>query len=426
MKAGVALVDITPDHPVLMAGFAARTERSAGVHDRLTVRAIAVDNTVLAIADVVGLDENLVARVRERSALPPQNIICAATHTHGAPISQTNRLNTEGDPKFFKALEDGLVEAIAQALANAVPARITIGMGDDPDVGRNRRHDDGPIDRSVPVMRFYRADGSIMAVLASYACHPVVLGADNRLLTADYPNYTRLEIEAAYPGAIAVFAQGCPGDINTGHKAHDSWTRNANNQRTFETAERLGRRVGKAALAAGETEIGDKAEGFATNVLLRLTRLDPEPLPVLADKWRTELAETTDVVMQIVLKRWIEWAETYSNVPPGNWTGRASVFNWGGVPITALPGEVFTDTGLIIRDACGNRPAFVLGYCDGSPGYIPSANEFQYGGYEVSEAYRFVGMAGAFAPGSAEALAGAVQALLGVAGLATSEPGPSA
>ena len=71
MKAGVALVDITPDRPLLMAGFAARTEPSLGVHDALTVRALIVDDTALVVADVIGLDEDLVARVRQRSSRRP-------------------------------------------------------------------------------------------------------------------------------------------------------------------------------------------------------------------------------------------------------------------------------------------------------------------------------------------------------------------
>jgi hypothetical protein len=417
MKAGVALIDITPDRPLLMSGFAARTEPSLGAHDPLTVRALVVDDTALVVVDVVGLHEDLVERVRQRSSLPPQNIVSAATHTHGGPVSMAGRLGNGADPAFLQAIEDACVEAVGQAQATASPARLTIGMGSDPDVARNRRHDDGLVDRSVPVLRVRDADDTVIAVLVSYALHPVVLGADNRMLTADYVHCVRSEIEAAYPGAIAVFMNGCCGDINNGHKPHDSWTRAANNERTFEMAEKLGRRIGKAALAADEAPVGDAVRAFASDVTLRLTRLEQEPMPVLADKWRAELAETTDLVQQIVLRFYIGWAEKFSNAPPGSWTGRVALFDWGGVPIVALPGEIFTETGLIIREACGNRPAFVLSYCDGNPGYIPAASEFVHGGYEVDEAHRFIGMPGTFAPGSAEALAGAAQALLGIAGL---------
>lgn len=417
MKAGAAVIDITPDRPLMMSGFAARTEPSLGAHDPLTVRALVVDDTALVAVDVVGLHEDLVANVRARTDLPAGNIVCAATHTHGAPVSMAGRLGDGADPAFLKAIEDGCVAAIAAARAAARPAHLGIGMGEDPDIARNRRDDDGPVDPSLPVLRVRGDDGALIAVLVSYALHPVILGADNRLLTADYVHYVRAEIEAACPGAVAVFMNGCCGDINNGHKPHDSWTQAASADRTFAVAEQIGRRIGRAALAAGETPAGDAVATHSADVTLRLTRLETEPMPVLAERWRAELESATDVVEQIILRHYIGWAERFSNQPPGSWTGRVAVFDWGGVPIVALPGEIFTETGLAIRDALGHQPAFVLSYCDGNPGYIPAASAFPHGGYEVAEAHRFIGMPGTFAPGSAEALAGAAQALIGIAGL---------
>jgi hypothetical protein len=85
---------------------------------------------------------------------------------------------------------------------------------------------------------------------------------------------------------------------------------------------------------------------------------------------------------------------------------------WGDVPIVALPGEIFAETALAIRSAWGDRPAFVISYAEAMPGYIPPASEFRFGGYEVDEAHRFIGMPATFASGSAEALAEAAIRLL--------------
>jgi hypothetical protein len=420
MNVGVAVIDITPPPGLLMSGFAARTEPSLGTHDPLTVRALVVGDTALVTVDVVGLHEDMVADIRARVDLPDRNIVVTAIHTHGAPISQVGRLGDAADPAFLRAIADGCVAAIAAARANARPASLAIGMGDDPDVARNRRHEGGPVDRALPVLRVRDATGTVFAVLVSYGLHPVVLAADNRLLTADYVHDVRAEIEAAHPGAVAVFATGCCGDVNNGHTAHASWTLAADPERSFATAERLGRRIGRAALAAGETPAGDGLAAYAADVLLRLARLEQDPMPVLAERWRAARATEPDPVTQTVLDCWVAWAEKFSNQPPGDWTGRVSVFDWGGVPIVALPGEIFAETSLLIRAALGGRPAFVLSYANGTPGYIPPAGEFAHGGYEVEEAHRFIGMPGTFAPGSAESLAGAAQALLGVAGFTAS------
>jgi neutral ceramidase len=402
--AGAACVDITPPYGLLMAGYAARTEPSIGMHDPLTVRAVVVNDTAVVSVDVVGLHEEMTARIRKRCKLPDDSVIVAAVHTHGAPVSMRGRLGAVADSAFLRRIEDGAVEAIDIALARSRPAQIMAGMGADPDVARNRRHDDGPLDRSLPVVRIRDEAGDCIAVIASYACHPVVLGADNRLLTADYPHYVRERLEAAHPGAVAVFLTGCTGDANNGHPAHASWTLAANAERTFATAEQLGGRIAEAALAAPEQQQGKEIRAANADVVLSLTRLEQEPLPELAQRWRGELA-SADPVRATILGCWIDWAERFDGVAPGQWTGRVTVLDWGGVPIVALPGEIFAETGLSIREACAGRPALIVSYAEGTPGYIPPVSEFAFGGYEVEEAHRFFGMPGTFAPGSAEALA---------------------
>ena len=411
IRAGAASVDITPETGLHLAGFAARTTPATGTHDPLTARAIVVEETAVVVLDVIGLHEDMAGRIRQRSCLPDDNIIVAATHTHGAPVSMKGRLGRAADPAFLQRIEDGAVEALRLACENRRSATIAAGIGGDPGVAWNRRHADGPLDRSVPVIRIRDLDGQCIAVMASYACHPVVLAADNLDMTADYPFYVRQALETAHPGAVALFLTGCAGDANTGHTAQASWTLAANSARTFATAERLGERIAAAALEAGEhAAVG--TVGVAHRELdLALARLEDRPLPELAARWRGE-QETAEPVRAILLGHWIEWAERNRDVVPGSWRARVSLLDWCGIPIVAMPGEVFSETGLSVRSACEGRPAFVLAYAEGTPGYIPPRSEYVFGGYEVEEAHRFIGMPGAFAPGSAEALADAACALI--------------
>lgn len=411
IRAGAAAVDITPPAGLHLAGFAARTEPATGVHDRLTARAVVIDDTALVALDVIGLHEDMAARIRQRCALPDDNVIVAATHTHGAPVSMRGRLGRDADAGFLQQIEDGAVAAIDQALAKARPATLVAGMGGDPDVARNRRHADGPLDRSLPVLRIDDLDGAAIAVVVSYACHPVVLGADNREMTADYPHYVRVELEAAIPGAMALFLTGCTGDANTGHTAQASWTLAANTERTFATAERLGKRIAAAALQAEMQPVQGAIGSGHRELDLQFVRLEPEPLSALAESWRAERA-TAEPVRAILLGHWIDWAERNQHTIPGSWRARVSLLDWCGIPIVALPGEIFGETGLAVRAVCDGRPALVLSYAEGNPGYIPPSSEFVFGGYEVAEAHRFIGMPGTFAPGSAEALADAAKALI--------------
>ena len=188
IRAGTALVDITPPAGLALSGFAARSQPALGAHDPLTVRAVAVENTALVVADVIGLHGDMVRRIRERCVLPADNVVVAALHTHGGPVSMMGRLSQQPDTAYLERLEAACVYAINEAVASARPAHLTAGRGTDPGVARNRRHTGGMTDSSLPVLRIHDAAGGPMAVITAYACHPVVLGADNRLWTADYPH----------------------------------------------------------------------------------------------------------------------------------------------------------------------------------------------------------------------------------------------
>lgn len=409
VRGGVAVIDISPPPGLLLSGFAARSEPATGLHDPLTVRAIVLGDTAIVVADVIGIHEDMSRRIRQRCALPAANVIVAATHTHGAPSSMEGRLGG-ADPAFLAALEESCIAAIDTALAAAEPVSISAGTGPDPDVGHNRRHVGGIVDPAVPVLRLRRADGSLLATLVSYACHPTVLGADNRLMTADFPHFLRARIEAAHPGSVAVFVNGCTGDVNIGHTAQASWTLAAQETRTFDNARRLGDRIADAALAAPDAAMGTQVVAAEAWVDLELERREGD-LGVAAAAWRDE-SRTAEPLRRMLLEHWIGWAEANAAEPPGSWIGRVSLLDWGGVPIVALPGEVFAETSLTIRGAMPAGPAMVLSYADGTPGYIPPASEYRFGGYEVDEAHRFIGLRGGFASGSAERLADAAKSLL--------------
>ncbi|KFL24742.1 neutral/alkaline non-lysosomal ceramidase, partial [Devosia sp. 17-2-E-8] len=168
IRAGAAIVDITPPAGLLLSGFAARSEPATGAHDPLTVRAVAVNDTALVVADVIGLHGEMSARIRAACNLPQDNVLIAALHNHGGPVSMAGRLSLASDPAYLARLEAACVEAINQAVANQRPATLAAGLGTDPDVARNRRHAGGTVDRAVPVIRIRAEDGTMIAVVTSY------------------------------------------------------------------------------------------------------------------------------------------------------------------------------------------------------------------------------------------------------------------
>jgi hypothetical protein len=127
IRAGTALVDVTPPAGLALSGFAARSEPALGAHDPLTVRAIVVEDTAIVVADVIGLHGDMARRIREKCVLPADNVVVAALHTHGSPVSMIGRLSHQADTAYLERLEAACVHAIDQAAASTRPARLTAG-----------------------------------------------------------------------------------------------------------------------------------------------------------------------------------------------------------------------------------------------------------------------------------------------------------
>ncbi len=58
-------------------------------------------------------------------------------------------------------------------------------------------------------------------------------------------------------------------------------------------------------------------------------------------------------------------------------------FKIGGLGIAAIPFEVFTETGLEIKEKSPFQPAFTMELANGSFGYLPPPRQHELGGYET-------------------------------------------
>ena len=104
-RAGVARADITPETPIRMGGYGARTKPSAGVRDRLSAKALALDDGagtrgVILTADLIGIDapfgEQVLGAIQRRTGVPREHLFVNCSHTHSGPASIT--LRGLGDP----------------------------------------------------------------------------------------------------------------------------------------------------------------------------------------------------------------------------------------------------------------------------------------------------------------------------------------
>lgn len=401
IQVGASIIDITPPNGIAMAGFAARTEVAKGDHDALTVRALVVDDTAIVTVDVIGIDANLSARARARASLPDQAITITATHTHGGPVSMPGRLSAKADHAFILCLEDAVVKAVDLAIVNQKPARLLGGIGVEPGFASNRRRLDGPVDTGIPILRFESVEGSTIAILVSYACHPVVLGADNLSWTGDYPHFVRKKLETTFPGAIAIFATGCAGDVNTGHSAAASLSLLATPERSFAKAKEIGFGIANSVIDARLTDVSGNVGHSEVFADICFEQREQEAPDILAKSWRLAAKDTRS--LEVI---WANWAEKHMGRDLSPLKARITALKWGSVGIIALPGEIFAETALEIREKLAQKdPLFILAYADDNPGYIPPESDYLRGGYEIDEAHRFYGLGATIAPKTAEHLA---------------------
>ena len=185
-------------------------------------------------------------RVAERSPIPAENIMISATHTHTgltpgwAGSSSFPALSPPKDgPQVEEAaryrgfLIETTVAAVAQAVDDLQPARVLAAIGHEDSLPFNRRfrmqdgtvvfnpgignpnivQPVGPIDPLVPVVLFENADGKPLVTMVNYTLHLDTVGGE--VYSADYP-YTLAKCLAEVKGGemLTMFSIGTGGNIN--------------------------------------------------------------------------------------------------------------------------------------------------------------------------------------------------------------------
>jgi neutral ceramidase len=401
--------DINTDLPWTPAGIRGyvgrRRQVSEGVHDPLLATAVAVEADGAA-AVLVGIDTLVVTRaftVALREALAgrsvrPENVLVGASHTHSGPDLFAW---WEGDPSAapWPATLAGATAAATRALERLEPAELAFGEHTLDHVSINRRDEAaGPIDPRVQVLKATSAGTrEVLALVVCVACHPVTLDYSNFLFSADWVGAMRAALAAVYPGVGVVYLNGAAGNINPARFPFEDRQniyipQTAENYPVywggFADTARLGRTVGGAAVQAAERALPLTPRAPAG-------RLGSAPLPLKAEVPMTEYLDFMNFADQGYREAMLAGGELESEVQS---------LDVGGVRIAGMPGEVFVEIGLELREAAGPGPLVLAGYANDDVRYVMTDDAYDGDRYET------VGTP--LAAGSAEALAGAVRAVL--------------
>jgi len=274
-----------------------------------------------------------------------------------------------------------ITAAIKKADQTKRPAVIKAGVAEVEDTVRNRRdpagsydydtrrftnaydpdHPHNLTDPEVTAVRIDGADGAPIAVLFNFAAHGTVLGADNMLISADWPGVTQREIQQAMPGAVAMFINGAIGDqaptMIDGDPATD-----------LEYLEIIGGKVFE-----GVMEALDKAETIeASPVMAVMERRAVPPGKPFIDSALNGRPIHVPIPKSLVRKYFPE-------IP-------LQTVRIGDVVIMGSPMEMVTEIGWTMKQGAkgqGARYPVIAGLANDKSMYCVTPDDFPQGGYEV-------------------------------------------
>lgn len=409
LYAGAATRDISPTQPMPLCGYPHVRRISTGIHDPLLASTLFLRNASCAVLicslDLIMLNSDVARRMRravaEALGLAESGVMISCTHTHSAPVT-LEYLPFHGDVampppdgSYLEFVERNVVEAAMEAKAQAQPAELAWTSGHARGVGGNRHAPDGSTDPEVGVLAV-RAAGKPMAAVLIYGMHPTVLHEDSTLVSADFPHYARAQLRETLGHELVVL-------YHTGPAGNQSPRHHVASQ-TFAEAERLGRKLGKAALAGMEKLTFTHDVALAG--WLRSVDLKQRALPSVAaaeevlttyrinyERLRTDGAQqpqlrTAEVAVfgaeaQLKLARAEQSGELdqlLARIRPFE----VQVLRIGEACVVALPGEFFAEYGLELKQRAPTK-SYVITYANGElQGYIVTPEAAVAGGYEAA------------------------------------------
>jgi hypothetical protein len=401
LNAGYARRIISPQKGIYLIGYGDRLWGNQGTHDDLTATALALDDgftkVVIIACDLLAINEITLSRVENEVNT---NIIVCCSHTHSGPIVYADKKSSKKNKKYVEFLIVQPTEVINEALKNLGPARLFWGAAEaDISVNRRERMPDGSIqigvnpegiiDRSIGILQIKMLDGEPLANLVNFACHNVVLGPKNLLVSADWAGAMRRVIEHE-TGVPCLFIQGATADLNPDHEWGDD---------DFSATEDLGNRVAKAVIAGlsdlRSISIGDINFTKSVFWLPLEVEVRTQNPPTSYKSKLTDLINLPKFLVDPILQWRYPWKTRIEN-KNGFWSVPMEVvlFKVGDFVWIGFGAEVFTEIGITLKGSSQSQYSFFSSLTNGCIGYLPTMDEHRLGGYEVDiapYAYRLPG-----------------------------------
>ncbi len=382
LEFGFSETEITPHTPIQTIGFGVQ-EPATGVERALMAQAtvwrlgeticavIAIDHIGFAIDHA----RSLRTRIADLIGAGLEQVMLCFSHTHAAP-------NDSAEPEYSEWVDERVLDAVRRAMNGMLPVRAAWGCAD-VEIGVNRRMG-AALDRRAGILKVVDAKtGANAFALLRLTAHGNALKADNRLISPDWIGAARDWISKKLHCPVMI-AQGASGNVAPKYfcsklKPPDADDTSGRFVRTNDALSEMARAVWKG---VGRVFDGIQVREVRT---LRMHSARKALLARVPEMPRArEIAEEAHRAAGIDGTRWLREVARLNaeGVKEQYETVEMQFFQLDEGVLIGVANEIMCELALEVAKKAG-KTVFLGGYTNGSAGYLPTAEEYDRGGYEV-------------------------------------------
>ncbi len=369
---GFARVDITPTYNVQTVGFNREDNLSRGVLHRLFAQ-ISVwcsyeEKVCLVAIDHIGFmyeDSNTLRdMIGKKLDIPREKVMLCFSHTHSSP-------NISLEPEYFRFLCEQVLSGAGEAEKNTVPVKAAWGTTE-ADIGVNRRNSDGVLDRRINILKVADAvTGELRLLVLRLTAHANVLYEDNYLISSDFVGVARELLEKKY-GCSVMITQGASGNVKPMYEF------------TLEALDNMASAVGNAAASCI-----DLIKPLEIKRLSMLSQMDTFYADVPSMGRAQAISEEAMRINKIDGANWLKEVARLNSegIKQQGTQMEIQYFVLNDGCLCGVASEVMCELAVEVAEACKDELIYFGGYTNGCGGYLPTAEEYDKGGYEVLHSY---------------------------------------
>lgn len=397
--AGFSEIDITPEKidDCELIGFNRADSTARGILHPLKAQVLILQSNIqincLIAVDSIGFSTTLTNRLRDSIAeqlnTHRENIMVCFSHTHSAPNAAANKA------AYFEFAHYKIKKAAVEASIKMFPMKAAWGIAENT-IGINRRVEATSMDRRIGILKINDAvTNKTKLLLLRVTAHANVLTSDNYLISSDYFGTTRELLKKKY-GCNVMMTQGASGNVRSRYRQ-----KNADflEEHPLEASKiLLDKQAEKAIFDESIAALNKNASEIYKAVTSVMDKIYPVTIYrlAMASNILTFFADVPSVnrALEIVSeavnvgidgKEWLDEVQKLNTYGIKSQEVKKEVqflcINNG--CLCGVPDEPMCEIAIDIQKKAHDSLIFFGGYTNGYEGYLPTASEYDKGGYEV-------------------------------------------